>query len=664
MSTMRNAGTVVVLAIVILAGGCGKDTTGPGHGSLVVGVRASGETPDPDGFTVSLDGGASRLLFAGSGTTFEGVLAGSHVVELGDVADYCTLVGQNPRAVAVSGGASAQTVFDISCGSPDLGALTLADVIATAGTYPIAQPKDEITATAVLDSVDAGGTRWACTVERHSAVDAPADYATFNPNAEVIYPGSMLQGATLVNATPEPVVVRRAGGTVVINLLNASEGVSQQVTEVRQSTVVQAINDILRVNSQVVPARFTYTSSEVQSREQLALNLGVNVSTLSADVRSKLSFDTDRSYNRFLVQMVQSFYTVSFDLPRSLDELFAPDVTGEDLAPYAGQGNPPTYISSVTYGRRFLLLIESTSSTTEMQASIRASYDAAVVSGSMSAGVKYVKDLDNVNIKVFALGGDQSQAAAMFNGDFDALKTFLTQGADIRTGVPLSYVVRNVLDNTVVGVKVATDYDVKNCVPVVAEHLGSSFDTDVEGWTSYDNGSAQPAWLNASQCQGGPSGGCLRLVDGSGGTMRLRAPLAWRDGKAWTGFYGGTIMYYARITGADSWNATGNDVTISGPNGTLVFSLPATFPRVLMWAGWYLVHIDLDAAGTTYPPAEGGVTSQWMFNGHVATEAEIKTVLANVTDFIIRGDYRGGTDYLWVDEVEVTAPVGSGSARR
>ena len=48
----------------------------------------------------------------------------------------------------------------------------------------------------------------------------------------------------------------------------------------------------------------------------------------------------------------------------------------DDLAPYMGPGNPPTYISSVTYGRRFVLLIESTSSTTEMKASIRASSSA------------------------------------------------------------------------------------------------------------------------------------------------------------------------------------------------------------------------------------------------------------------------------------------------
>jgi hypothetical protein len=665
--TSRNSLIVTfALAGLFLSGGCGDDIVGPSKGTIVVGLQMSGDTPDMDGFTVMVDGGAPKQIFAGSGLSFEDLVAGSHIIELADIADHCTLVGQNPRAVSVKAGGTAETVFDVSCGSPTTGAMTLADVIATAGAYEEAEPKDTVTDTSIESELREDGTTWTCTVERHSAVDAPDDYATFNPNAEVIYPGSMLQGATLVDATPEPVVVRRAGGTVVINLLNASEGVSEQVDEVRQSSIVQAINDILRANSQVVPARFTYTSEEVQSREQLALSLGVNVSTLSADIRSKLSFDTDRKYNRFLVHMVQSFYTVSFDLPRSLDELFHPSVTADDLAPYVGPGNPPTYISSVTYGRRFVLLIESTSSVSEMKASIRASYDAAVVSVDLGANVKYVKDLENVNIKVFALGGDQSMATAMFNGDFQALQSFLTQGADIKTGVPLSYVVRNVLDNTIVGVKVATDYDVKSCVPIIAEQLYSGFEQSAEGWTSYDNGGVPPEWLTETTCNGG-TGPCIRLRDASGGSKRLRAPLSWRDEKAWTAFYGGTIKYYGWITGADSWNSVGSDLVIQGPNGTLVFNLPWQYPRVYMWQGWKYVSVNLDEAGTVFSIDGVDVTSNWRYgsgSGPEATADQIKAVLANVTDFTIRGDYRGGTDYLWVDEVEINTGAGGGSAGR
>ena len=42
-----------------------------------------------------------------------------------------------------------------------------------------------------------------------------------------------------------------------------------------------------------------------------------------------------------------------YQTPSSVDELIDPSVSSQQLAQYAGPGNPATYISSVTYGRQF-----------------------------------------------------------------------------------------------------------------------------------------------------------------------------------------------------------------------------------------------------------------------------------------------------------------------
>jgi hypothetical protein len=147
-------------------------------------------------------------------------------------------------------------------------------------------------------------------------------------------------------------------------------------------------------------------------------------------------------------------------------EVFAPGVTPEDLDPYIGPGNPAAYISSVAYGRRFYILVESTESQTEIEAAIRASYDAAAAGVDIDAEARYVSELSEVRIKVHAQGGDQSLALATFNGDFNAVREFLTDGADFRTGVPLVYTLRALKDKRNVSVKVATTYSVKDCVPV------------------------------------------------------------------------------------------------------------------------------------------------------------------------------------------------------
>jgi hypothetical protein len=645
---------IPVIAVLFVAG-CGDDSTSPAGedtGILQVELVMVGPSSDPDGCTVALDGGDAKSIFGGESETFSDVVQGSHIVQLADLAAGCR-VSDNPRVVTVEAGETTETRFEVDCSDgPTTGPDPL-QVLLAGGTYEKVEPEETVLSSTAMEEEREDGF-WSCTVERRSAVTAPDDYATFNPNAEIIYPGSMLQGATLVNATPEPIVVPRAGGTVVINLLNGSSGVAQSVDEVKQSTIVQAVNDILAANTGIVPARFTYNSSEVQSREQMALSLGVNVSTLSVDFNSKMSFSMDQQYNRFLVQMNQSFYTVSFDLPYSIDQLIAPGVTGEQLEPYVGPGNPATYISSVTYGRNFFLLIESTSSVMDMKASIQASYDALVVDGSMDLNATYVRDLSNVNIKVFALGGDQSLATATFNGDFEAIGDFLTEGADIRTGVPLSYVVRNVADNSIVNVKVATDYDVKTCIPMMTEQLYSGFADHEEGWTTFDNGNYQAVRATPGDCLGG-MGGCLYTIDYPGvGVVYFRAPHEWIDGKDWSSFYNGLLEFYMHLDFSDAsgWVTGAPNVIIDSPDGRLTFTLPLVEAVVPVVQGWTRLAIDLGEGGTTW----GAALAKWQINGADATQAQIEAVLSNVIDFRIRADLIYGTDVTWLDEVRIMGP--------
>ena len=242
-------------------------------------------------------------------------------------------------------------------------------VLKSGGVYEEVTPGESTEVLDVAEEFDPVDQNvWRCTTERRSIVDATEDYATFNPNAEVIYPGSLVQGNSLAGATPEPIVVERAGGTISIDIINGSEGVTAPVDEVKRSTIAQATNDIIEANSGVVPAAFTFKSSEVQSAQQIALSMGVNYSTLTSRVRADLSFSSSTEYNRILVSFNQRFYTMSYDLPTSVEQIFAPSVTPSDLRPYVGPDNPACYISSVTYGRRYYLLIESTSSLTDMRA--------------------------------------------------------------------------------------------------------------------------------------------------------------------------------------------------------------------------------------------------------------------------------------------------------
>lgn len=369
--------------------------------------------------------------------------------------------------------ALALTIGCVACGgdsgSPD--ATSFDAVVASGGTFETVTPKNEILdERTVLETV--GNEDFFCTTTRYSVVEAPGAFPQFDPNADIIFPGNLLQGATLGRATPDPIPVRRGGGRVVMTILNGSPAVARDIPEVALGSILQAQNDIIATASNTIPARFTFTMEEVRSDEEFALALDVSAGNLFGDVAASLAFHRDRQYNRFLVKLVQSYFTMAFEIPTAVDQFFAPDVTPAELDPFVGPGNPPAFISSVTYGRIFYLLVESTATRTEIEASVDASFRTAAAGGSIGVNTTYVKDLENVKISAYALGGEASAALGAITTNFQTLKDYLAQGGQIDTGMPLSYVVRSVAHrDRIVSVAVASEYDVTTCVPV-----GESFD--------------------------------------------------------------------------------------------------------------------------------------------------------------------------------------------
>ena len=87
----------------------------PTTGDLAVGNTTTGSDLDPDGYTVTIDGGQSQPLALNATITYTGLPVGDHTVQVSGIASNCTVSGANPRTVSVPAGATAQTSFSISC---------------------------------------------------------------------------------------------------------------------------------------------------------------------------------------------------------------------------------------------------------------------------------------------------------------------------------------------------------------------------------------------------------------------------------------------------------------------------------------------------------------------------------------------------------------------
>jgi WD40 repeat protein len=94
---------------------CGASAT---TGSIRATVATSGADLDPDGYTVSVDGGTPQAVPATGEVTFTNIAAGTRSVQLSGVAANCTVTGANPRPVDVAAGATAAVAFEVTCAAP------------------------------------------------------------------------------------------------------------------------------------------------------------------------------------------------------------------------------------------------------------------------------------------------------------------------------------------------------------------------------------------------------------------------------------------------------------------------------------------------------------------------------------------------------------------
>src|SRR5439155_26834756 len=110
----------------------------PTTGSIKVTTATTGATPDPDGYSVAVDAGASQPIGNKDSVTFSGLTPASHAVQLTGLAPNCTASGGPSRNVNVTAGDTTRVAFSVSCPTPPptTGDLTVTTTTTGGGTDP------------------------------------------------------------------------------------------------------------------------------------------------------------------------------------------------------------------------------------------------------------------------------------------------------------------------------------------------------------------------------------------------------------------------------------------------------------------------------------------------------------------------------------------------
>ncbi len=309
---------------------------------------------------------------------------------------------------------------------------------------------------------------YSCTTQNFSETRQYDKIVALSANSESLWPGAVLAGDSVYTGLFTQIVLPRAPLDVSISLESLAGAKSMTMDQPSLSQFRDGMTGVLSSTiTGATPANLYSEVEQVHSEQQLTLALGASVAYAGAKVAASFNFDDHTVLSRYVVKYTQAYYTVDVDQPEDAAALFAKSVSLGDLKAKVGPGNPPVYVSSITYGRMVIFTFESKYSGEEMGAALDFAYKGGVdVSGDVS--VKYKDIISSSKITAFILGGSGGDAAQSIDS-YDALIAFIKKGGNYSKdspGAPIAYKLAYLKDNSPARLSFTTDYSVKECVRV------------------------------------------------------------------------------------------------------------------------------------------------------------------------------------------------------
>lgn len=125
----------VLFGLVLSAAACGGGGAEPDApaGDLQVTAQTTGTDLDPDGYGLSIDGGAAVSITSNGVRMFSGLQVGTHSVSITGIAANCTLVGSTPRPVPITRDQQTDLSVEVTCVTPPPPSGNISLTVATTG---------------------------------------------------------------------------------------------------------------------------------------------------------------------------------------------------------------------------------------------------------------------------------------------------------------------------------------------------------------------------------------------------------------------------------------------------------------------------------------------------------------------------------------------------
>lgn len=322
------------------------------------------------------------------------------------------------------------------------------------------------------NSSSANGGVILCKTQKYNLSSNVTDVGILQPTG-VIYPGALLHANSQLRAgQPQPITsVPRSPLTLSIDLPGIS-GYGPIVVENPDNASVnmkldQALTWWKNNNAGGQPANTSMETTIAYSYTQAALDLGLDVNTMSTKFSGSFSLQSTNEKKVTVMVFKQVYFTVNFT-PTTPASVFASNATLSQVQSAFSSSSPPAYVQSVKYGRMLVFRMESNNSTLDTDLKAALEYAGAGGTGvNMDLAAKYNQILQNSSIRVMILGGNANAAVQSISGsDLSAFTNYIESGGTYghaNPGSPIVYTVKFLKDNTIAKMGFTTDYETKEC---------------------------------------------------------------------------------------------------------------------------------------------------------------------------------------------------------
>lgn len=309
-----------------------------------------------------------------------------------------------------------------------------------------------------------------CTTQRVKWSQEYAEINLLDPKNEVIYTTAPIDATSVKTGAYTPLSnIQRGPVTISISLLTKPGAKPYRVVEEPSlATIRDAINELLHdVSPGSTPAFVNFAIEEIRTREELDVAIQANFKGFGVKVSSAFNFASTETKSRFLIKFYQKFYTIDMNLPNTPCEYFKagqlPDISQFN-------GTSPVYVSSVTYGRMVYFMVESSASSEEMKTALDVSIKRWGMGAGLQASFAQKQMIEQSQISALIVGGNADGAVKAVTG-LQGLIDFITTDGDFSPtapGVPISYTMRYLKDNSVANIVLSSEYNIRNCEEIPA----------------------------------------------------------------------------------------------------------------------------------------------------------------------------------------------------